>query len=89
MRRATLALRVALAYAIFGVAWILASDRVVEAMAPSAETSALAQTFKGLAFVGLSAALTKPESNWTRSSKDPHASKRPLSEKMGGPFAHL
>jgi PAS domain S-box-containing protein len=53
----SLAVRVALAYAVFGVAWIIGSDYLVELLAPTAETSAMAQTLKGLTYVGLSTML--------------------------------
>lgn len=57
MVRVSLAVRVALIHALFGVAWIVASDTLVEMLAPNAESSAVAQTIKGLTYVALSTAL--------------------------------
>ncbi len=50
-------LRVTLVYAAFGTAWILASDTVSSWLFPSLETLAIAQTAKGLLFIGVTATL--------------------------------
>ncbi len=52
-----IALRIALGYAAFGVLWILGSDRLANSLFPNPATLALVQSWKGLFFVGLSAAL--------------------------------
>ena len=49
--------RVVLAYAAFAGLWILFSDRAVEAIAGDLAEHAMAQTFKGLAFVGVTSLL--------------------------------
>lgn len=49
--------RIAISFLVFGVAWILVSDTLVEAAFPSAASSAPAQTIKGLVFVALSGLL--------------------------------
>ena len=49
--------RTALIYLIFGVLWILLTDRVVSFFLPTIPSTALAQTLKGLLFVGTSALL--------------------------------
>lgn len=49
--------RTALIYLVFGVLWILLTDRVVSFFLPSVPSTALAQTLKGLLFVGTSALL--------------------------------
>lgn len=46
-----LAARIALTYAIVSIVYIVASDRVVAAVAPSAEDSVVFQTMKGIGFV--------------------------------------
>lgn len=50
-------LRVTLAYAAFGIAWIVFSDRLVEQIAVSKEQAARVQTYKGALFVTLSSLL--------------------------------
>jgi len=45
--------RVTLAYALFGVAWILGSDALVRAISTDAAWLDAAQAFKGLVFIGL------------------------------------
>lgn len=54
LRRITPA-RAAVAYAAFGVAWIVASDALVAALYPGSAT--VAQNLKGIAFVAVSAGL--------------------------------
>ncbi|MCQ3939134.1 MAG: hypothetical protein DPW18_19125 [Chloroflexi bacterium] len=49
--------RTALIYLLFGALWILFSDAAASAIAPILPVSALAQTLKGLLFVGASALL--------------------------------
>lgn len=49
--------RVVAWYGTFGVAWIVGSDLTVHALLGSSADAALAQTGKGLAFIGLSGAL--------------------------------
>ncbi len=51
------ALRVALIYLLAGLLWILASDRILEALASDPELLTRLQTLKGWAFVVFSAAL--------------------------------
>ncbi|MBI2239744.1 MAG: PAS domain S-box protein [Magnetospirillum gryphiswaldense] len=53
----SIALRMALGYAVFGVLWILASDRLASSLFRDPATLAAAQSWKGLFFVFLSAAL--------------------------------
>lgn len=50
-------LRVTLAYLVFGVLWILASDRLVELVAGDLQDLGYFQTLKGITFVLLSALL--------------------------------
>ena len=49
--------KVALAYALFSLLWILGSDRLLLALFPKAETLTLWQTAKGFLFVALSGLL--------------------------------
>ncbi len=49
--------RVAAAYFVFGVVWILLSDSLVQFLAATNVQHAWMQTYKGMAFIGLSAAL--------------------------------
>lgn len=49
--------KVALGYLVFGILWIVLSDRVSEAMAGDVRTLATYQTIKGWMFVFLSALL--------------------------------
>ena len=49
------ATRFALIYLIYGVIWILTTDRLLEALFGSSQTYNLLQTFKGWIFVGLTA----------------------------------
>ena len=49
------ATRIALIYLIYGVIWILTTDRLLEALFGSSQTYNLLQTFKGWIFVGLTA----------------------------------
>ncbi|MEJ2643565.1 MAG: EAL domain-containing protein [Gammaproteobacteria bacterium] len=51
------ALRIALIYGAFGIAWILLSDWLVRLIAPDMEVYDTLQSLKGLLFVGLSAGL--------------------------------
>ena len=51
------ALRIAVAFLLFGVAWILLSDRLLEAMVADHAMRATVQSIKGLAFVLLSTTL--------------------------------
>ncbi|MCL2917342.1 putative bifunctional diguanylate cyclase/phosphodiesterase [Shewanella litorisediminis] len=51
------ALRVAIIYAVFAGFWILFSDIAVELLLDSAQLRAIAQTYKGLAFVIITATL--------------------------------
>ena len=53
----TSALRVALIYVIFAAAWILFSDSIVESVLADADLITQVQTYKGLAFVIVTAAL--------------------------------
>jgi len=53
----SIALRMALGYAAFGVLWILGSDRLASSLFHDPATLATAQSWKGLFFVGLSTAL--------------------------------
>lgn len=55
--RLTPAMRIALVYLGFAVAWILLSDRVVRWLVPDADTISWFQTTKGLGFVFVSAAV--------------------------------
>jgi len=50
-------LRITLSYLVFGVLWIIASDRLVELIAGDMSDVAYFQTLKGLTFVMLSALL--------------------------------
>lgn len=50
-------LRLAVIYALFSAAWILLSDRVLNALAPDTASAMLLGTYKGLAFVLLSSLL--------------------------------
>lgn len=64
--------RVVAWYGAFGVAWIVGSDLTVQALLGSTADAALAQTGKGLAFIGLSGALMyaitkRAEGNLSRS----------------------
>ncbi|MBK8903565.1 MAG: PAS domain S-box protein [Anaerolineaceae bacterium] len=47
-------LRIPLIYAIFGLLWILLTDRLLLLLAPDVETAVYWQTYKGWIFVGLS-----------------------------------
>jgi diguanylate cyclase (GGDEF)-like protein/PAS domain S-box-containing protein len=47
----------ALVYLLFGAAWILGSDALLEWLVPSSDTRSHIQTYKGLVYVGLTAAL--------------------------------
>jgi PAS domain-containing protein len=49
--------RVALLYALFGVAWIAVSDRLLEALVADPHVLTRLQSYKGWAFVAASAAL--------------------------------
>jgi PAS domain-containing protein len=51
------ALRIAAAFLMFGVAWILLSDRMLEAMVANHDVRATIQSIKGIAFVLLSTTL--------------------------------
>lgn len=51
------AVKVALIYATFAVLWILFSDMTVELLLDNAQLRALAQTYKGLMFVIITALL--------------------------------
>lgn len=53
----TSAVKVAASYALFATLWILFSDLAVETVLDSAQLRALAQTYKGLAFVTITALL--------------------------------
>jgi HD-GYP domain-containing protein (c-di-GMP phosphodiesterase class II) len=55
--RLTPATKIALLYLVFAVFWILLSDRVVQWLAPDADSGAILQTAKGLGFVLVSAAV--------------------------------
>lgn len=55
--RIPIAARVAAAYVTFGAGWILGSDRAAAWLFPDPDRLAQAQSWKGLAFVGLSSAL--------------------------------
>ena len=50
-----LGLALASAYACFGVVWILVTDDVAASLAPTAEALELAQRYKGIAFIAVSA----------------------------------
>ena len=52
-----IAIKIALIYFITSFLWILFSDRLIEKIAGSVESVTHFQTFKGLAFVGLTAFL--------------------------------
>ena len=54
------ALRIAAVYALVRVAWILLSDRAVDALAPTATAAAHFQSIKGLVFVLATSALILP-----------------------------
>ncbi|MDW6019182.1 EAL domain-containing protein [Vibrio plantisponsor] len=56
-RTVTSAVKVAATYALFATLWILFSDLAVETLLPSAEMRAVAQTYKGIAFVVITAGL--------------------------------
>ena len=49
--------RIALLYALFGASWIAVTDRVLEAMVADPHTLTRLQSYKGWAFVAVSAAL--------------------------------
>lgn len=51
----SLSVNSAVRYAIFGIIWILLSDFLVSAAFPQALEGEIAQTIKGLLFIGLSA----------------------------------
>lgn len=51
------ALRAAALYAVFGAAWIFASDRIVDRVVGDPDLRSIVQTLKGWAFVAVSAAL--------------------------------
>lgn len=56
-QRLTPAMKIALVYLAFAVAWILLSDLVVRRLVPDADTISWLQTAKGLGFVVVSAAV--------------------------------
>ncbi len=56
-RTVTSAVKVAATYALFATLWILFSDLAVETLLPNAEMRAVAQTYKGIAFVVITAGL--------------------------------
>ncbi|WP_165314079.1 putative bifunctional diguanylate cyclase/phosphodiesterase [Vibrio ziniensis] len=56
-RNVTSAAKVAVLYALFATLWILFSDLAVETLLPSPQVRAIAQTYKGLAFVVITAGL--------------------------------
>ncbi len=56
-RAVTSAFKVALTYAVFATLWILFSDLAVETLIDSPKMQAVAQTYKGLAFVVITALL--------------------------------
>lgn len=47
-------IRIPLIYVIFGLLWILLTDRILLVLAPDFETTVHWQTYKGWLFVGLS-----------------------------------
>jgi PAS domain S-box-containing protein len=51
------ALRLALTWAVFGVVWVALSDRLADVLAPTPHIEDVLQTFKGMAFIVVSAAL--------------------------------
>ncbi len=56
-RHSPVPLYIALVYALAGALWIVLSDRAVEALAPSADAAAVLQTYKGWAYVFVTAAI--------------------------------
>ncbi|MBD0788276.1 EAL domain-containing protein [Vibrio sp. Y2-5] len=56
-RTVTSAVKVAATYALFATLWILFSDLAVEALLPNAQMRSVAQTYKGLAFVVITAGM--------------------------------
>jgi hypothetical protein len=64
------AIRISLTYGFVGAVWILASDRVVDRLLPDATHISHFQTYKGLGFVAVTAALLYGAVRWFLRQRD-------------------